>query len=411
MINSIKVAHISETQRIWFVRASSGTFARHFRAGKVIATDHLSEIFEENKLTVLPTPEQIRSAALGNDKFSEFRYNEKEKKDIKVLNHSGAILLSAINKFTSEINAGDLIITKTETGDYMFGVCSSGEAYFSNDPVKLKEGETADATSYDRIKMNYTLRKNVKWGPTVKGSEVPNSVKNSLARNTLTELSELKEVIYHLIYPFFTDGKTLYFSNKIRSTQDINSAVIGKLFQNISLVSPIIQAILDGKEFDPEKLIKQVERSIFSNEILSTSKADFASPGDTWSKIPLIGSADLSAKLVAGVIACLLITGIADLETELSTFGSTAQSTATQTNKPSDLPQIFKDKFQEPIPSSMIDAIKENVLKNKEEIAQLSDSAYVGAINNSLGLEIAQPNTTNLENFEYGMRVHKIGGN
>lgn len=410
MINSIKVAHISEAQRIWFVRASSGTYARHFKEGSVIATDHLSEIFDEAKLTYLPSYQQVRSAALNNDKFSEFRYNEKEKKDVRVLTQSGSILISAINKFTSEISAGDLILTKNDAGDYMFGICSSSEAHFSRDPIELKSAEAADATYRDRIKMNHTLRKSVQWGPTVKASEIPNSVKNSLARNTLTELSDLKEAIYHLIYPFFTDGKTLFFSNKIRSTDDINSAVIGKLFQNLSLVSPLMQAILDGEKLSPDKLINEVENSIFSNKILSTSKADFASPGDTWSKIPLVGSAELTANLVAGVIACLLITGIARLETDLSALGSKPPEAVATNGEQKDLPQMFNDKFEEPIKNSLIDEIKKNVLKNKAEIANLSNSAYVEEVQDSLKLEIAQPNTKNLENFEYGMRVYKIGG-
>ncbi|WP_143499419.1 hypothetical protein [Pseudomonas sp. Irchel 3H9] len=420
MLSAIKIALLDETQRIWFVRSSSGRYAPHFKSGKLIATDYLSEVFNESELDVMPTKESIKSALLTNDKFSEFRVNTKDKKETKSLNLSGAKLQAAITKFKEDIGIGDLIITKTASGGFMFGICNSDEAYFSKEPVTLASAEVEGASAQDKIKLKYTLRKNVTWGPTIRESEIPDALKNSLARNTLTEITQYKEMVYHLLYPFYTDGQNLYFSNKIRSTRDINSAVVGKLFQNISLVNPLVSALLNDIDIDPEQLLREVDFSIFSNVVLSTSKADFMSPGDTWSKIPLIGNFN-SKTLTTAVLSCLLVTGIVGIhEIESALANSSVQNQvdssgiSPSSTKPSEEIEntLFNDKFRDEQTSTPeLDKIRESLLRQKNAINQLSERTYAKAINDSLQLELLQPNTSNLENIEFGIKLQKLGSN
>lgn len=421
MLRNIKIALLDDTQRIWFVRSSSGTYAPHFKSGKLIATDYLSEIFDEANLKDLPSRDLIRSAIISKEKFSEFRFNKQENKEVKTLNGSGAKLQAAINKFKEEILLGDLVITKTSSGGFMFGICSADEAYVSSEPVKLPASELEGATYQDKIKLKYSLRKNVVWGPTIRESEIPDALKNSLARNTLTEVTHLKEMVYHLLYPFFTDGKNLYFSNKIRSSEAINSAVIGKLFQNISLVTPLASAILSNTDINPAELIREVETSIFSNIILSTSKADFMSPGDTWSTIPLLGS--ISPKQLAAVaLSCLLVTGIINVYEMEAAFATSAlqqiedndSSTPASAHKtPGTDSSLFNDKFKDgdTTTSPELEKIKESINRQREAINELSDKTYAKVINKSLQLELLQPNTASLENLEFGIKLQKLGSN
>lgn len=418
MLSTIKIALLDETQRIWFVRSDAGTYAPHFRSGELIATDYLSDIFDESKLTELPSHEEIRRKLLSNEKFSEFKYDKKEDREVKILNAAGAKRQAAINKFKTEISPGDLVVTKTSAGGFMFGICSFGEAYVSSVPVTLAAAEAEGATFQDKIKLKYSLRKSVVWGPTVREGEIPKILKNSLARNTLTEISHLKEIVYHLLYPFFTDGKNLYFSNRIRSTEEINSAVIGKLFQNISMVGPLVSAILSGNDINPSELIAEVERSIFSDAILSTSKADFMSPGNTWSKIPLLGSMTPQT-LATAVVACLLVTGmtsIHDMETALTEAAYASKASEANDESPpaksesKESDGLFNDKFKdgEDGASAEIERINESLRRQHKALTKLSDDTYAKAINDSLKLEVAQPQTAKLENFEYGIKLQNI---
>jgi hypothetical protein len=291
----------------------------------------------------------------------------------------------------------------------MIGVCSSNEPYFSSEPVKLAKSETAEED--DSLRLEFTFRKNVVWGPTIHKKDVPESLQNSLARNTITELTTHKQMIYHLLYPFFTDGESLYFSNKIRTVGDINSAVIGKLFQNISLAGPLVAAILAGLAVDADSIIKLAEQSIFSDVILSTSKADFASPGDTWSKISLADFTSaieaLPKQVIALALGCLLVTGAYSFET-----ASTVQETSVSTPSAQviqERPTPFNDKFKGAEPSQPISEIEEAIKRQRAGIEKLKEKTYVSAIRDSLQLEIASPKTVTLENFEYGIKVYKLG--
>lgn len=302
------------------------------------------------------------------------------------------------------------MITKTASDAFMIGVCSSGVPYFSLDPVKLPKSETADEE--DTLRLEFTFRKAVVWGPTIHKKDVPESLQNSLARNTITELTTHKQMIYHLLYPFFTDGESLYFSNKIRTAGDINSAVIGKLFQNISLVGPLVAAMLAGTIIDPDAIIKLADLSIFSDVILSTSKADFASPGDTWSKISLADFTNvieaLPKQVVALAVGCLLITGAYVLEAASTEQDVSASAQSSLVNTP-EKSTPFNDKFKTVEPSRPISEIEEAIERQRAEIEELKEKAYVSAIRDSLQLEIVSPSTLSLENFNYGIKVYKLG--
>ncbi|MNJ29674.1 hypothetical protein D3C77_242480 [compost metagenome] len=402
MIENLKVAHINPEQRVWFVRSDSGWYADHFKFGGLIATGHLSEIFPDD-IKELPTLEDVRNKILGDDEYSTFRQKNKDQKATKVFNQKGSKLFNAIDRFYNEISIGDLVITKNASSGFMIGVCSSSSPYFSMDPVDLPNSEIAGDNQ--SLRLEFTLRKSVIWGPTIPRHEVPESLQNSLARNTITELTVHKQMIYHLLYPFYTDGESLFFSNKIRTTSDINSAVIGKLFQNISLVTPLVAALLAGTAVEADTIIKLAEQSIFSDIILSTSKADFASPGDTWSKIPFSGTIEsLPKHVIAVALGCLLVTGAVIVES--SSVDQEARSGSQVTEEKS---TPFNDKFKDAIPSEPISEIEKSINRHQEAINDLQEKTYVSTIQDSLQLQIVAPNTSTLENFQYGMKVYKTG--
>lgn len=403
--NNIKIAYMHKTQKVWFIRASSGLYAKNFKHGEMIAIKHLEEALGKDLGNTLPTEEEIRSALLKNEKYYEFiEEGEREK---KVLNRAGHIILSQIKRFANEIEAGDIIVTKNESNGYNIGVCSNSDAYIDHEPVEVPRENNESPKG---PVLRYKLRKEVVWGPSINGQDLPHTVRRSTrGQQTVTNLSDHRVKIFHLIYPFFTDGEHLYFSNKIRKEGDINALVVGKLFENVSFVEGIVEALTTGREINLKEIEDQLNNRIFLDENFVSCQAEFMSPGDMWCKIPLSQARELIPQISAGVLICLLLTGQANAA-QLDGLDNISPRAVAQlhVNDNSPSTEIFKEKFKAAKPSTALKGLAEKLKAQEKSIRSIEKKRSTKAVQENLKLDMTSANTQKLEKFSYGINVIEL---
>jgi hypothetical protein len=407
--DSIKIAYLHKNQKVWFIRASSGRYAKNFKYGGMIAIKHLEEALGSKLGDSLPSEEEIRAALLQNPKYYEFIEDNKTKKDKKTLNRQGNILLGQIRRFANDIEAGDIIVTKNEDNGYDIGVCAESQAYIDHTPVELPKPND-DAPKGPVLR--YKLRKKVVWGPSIKGHNLPHSVRRATrGQQTITSLSEHKVKIFHLIYPFFTDGENLYFSNKIRKQGDINALVVGKLFENVSLAGKVIEALVSQGELDINGLIRQLNNGLFSDDEFVACQAEFMSPGDMWCKIPLSQAMELVPQLSAGVLACVLLTGQAEA-VQLADVGDVSSNATAviKVNEQSPTADIFSEKFRPATRAKAFGRLAEKLQDKSVELNKFEEKRATKEIRENLKLEMTSADTSKLEKFKYGINIIELRG-
>ncbi|GIZ13643.1 hypothetical protein [Pseudomonas sp. NCCP-436] len=402
---SLKVALVKPEQKVWFIRSSAGIHARHFRSASLIAIGHLEDAFEGTIGDKIPSEDEIKKALLSNDKYSHFKKN-KDGKETKYLNRKGSQLLGQTKRFVNDIKQGDLVVTKNEDGGYNIGICTDSQAYIEHTPIELVIPEDAKRTARDRIELKHKLRKKVTWGPSVSPNELPGAVRKATrGQHTITDLSPHKEKVFHLIYPFFTDGESLYFSSKIRRQGKIGALVVGNLFQNVSLAENLISQLLSNSIISEELLLQLTERNAFDQESAVTCQAAFMSPGDFWCKVPLLSESDFLGQVYAGVLAFLILTGQAETVQFDPMLIAPSEISATLKHKEDDPDSIFNDKLKEPEASPLLKQIAENAQRNKEVIEKIEKDRHTQEINDNLELGVTDANTSRLESFTFGINI------
>ncbi|HHM4449493.1 TPA: hypothetical protein ACRMJN_004958 [Pseudomonas aeruginosa] len=405
----IKVAYLNKDQKIWFIRASSGIYARNFRTGGVIAINHLEKILGNRLGSEVPSEGKLRSALLKNKDYYDFVVDNKTERETKKLNRRGLNLLAQIKRFAYDIQAGDIIVTKNETDGYNIGVCSESEAFVDHSPIELPRAN--DEIPKGPV-LRYKFRKRVIWGPMINGKNLPHTIRRATrGQQTVTNLSKHKVKIFHLIYPFFTDGDHLYFSNKILKEGDINSLAVGKLFENISLAEKLIKELVSDGEIDSRKLLLLLQKQMFSETDFVSCQAEFMSPGDMWCKIPLSQAYDLITQVGTGVIICLLLTGqLSAAELETISNAKNAATAVVKINEDSPSSSMFKDKFQPAKPSTALKGIARKLNDKSSELEKLESDRATREVKSNLQLEMTATRTEALEKFKYGINVIELRG-
>ncbi|MGN8346886.1 hypothetical protein ACLEJQ_25115 [Pseudomonas sp. SMV71] len=408
MLEKIKIAILRENQNIWFVRAEKGKYARHFRSGELIAINHLESAYDGEVPLSLPTDELLKARLLRNDKYSEFKKDE-QGRETRFLNRSGFNLLSQVRRFSNEIKQGDLLVTRNSDGGYSVGICSDGTPYIEHSPVKIPVINEDGSSGHDRIQLKFKLRKHVIWGPSIRQDELPGAVRKATrGQQTVTCLNNHREKIFHLIYPFFTDGESLYFSNKIRTTRKINALVVGKLFQNMALTQELMSTLLNNSTIDAENFTQLIERMAFESELGVTCQAEFMSPGDMWCKIPL-GIATTLPTILACVLACLIMTGQVSAQEIEHLQSMPPEQIINLKRETLDEGDIFTDKFKHAEASDLLKKIAQAAKNKSKEIQKLDNERSISEIKDNLKITVTQTNTNNLEDFNFGVNVLEIG--
>ncbi|WP_162633360.1 hypothetical protein [Pseudomonas sp. LG1E9] len=305
-LSQIKIARYEEGQKIWMVRADSGQYLENFMFGSVISIKHLDIFynFSDHDTKDIPSDEAIRKSIL-----SKANYRDQNSKTPK-LNGSGQRSYNQIMHFLHDIKRGDLIVS-LDDNVVVIGVCRSSKAFFSKRGLNKPDPEGGSTT-----KLPHTLRKKVDWGPRIPRSRAAGLLRAPFqAVHTISRLDKHWKEVFSLIYPFFTDGESLYFSQFIGTREEINGKVISKLFSNLSNVQPLLDEMLNGvitNAFVDALVNDELELAWESFDL--TTKAFFMSPGGISSKLPL--PAGIAKELAAKVLAVLVLINIGLISAE-----------------------------------------------------------------------------------------------
>lgn len=267
----MEVYNVPQKRRYWVVRAESGLYYDHFIKYGLIALGHIDElVFPECKEKPF---------------YPEFSYLESKLKRLhnsqKLKKGRTSAHINQLKAFLQEMNIGDLVVTIGESS-LSFGRIT-GHPRLDRTPLPILNEKGTER----RIDLNYNLRRNVSWGPRIHRNNLPFGLLQSLRANqTLFNIDNHLEAIYHTLYPAFTFDNKLYLSAKINTKDGISNYAITSLLSILNELEVIAKEIDNGissKNFDNffQKYVKE-------DKITITTKAQFHSPGDIWNTISSI---------------------------------------------------------------------------------------------------------------------------
>src|SRR3989339_1157745 len=127
-------------------------------------------------------------------------------------------------KFVQEIQIGDLALS-LNSSSLCIGKVQS-DAFIDKNAVELKEVGLENCE-----KMYYTLRRTVNWGPIFSRDSLPHAVVKSLrAQQTVFNIDDHWEPIYHLMFPMFLNEGKLHISLKLGTRNEISTYDISGVF-------------------------------------------------------------------------------------------------------------------------------------------------------------------------------------
>lgn len=291
-------------RRYWVVKADAGRYYSTFIENSVISIGHLNDFVNE------PTA------------LNPFNSTSRELKDRMTVKRKGKDYFNPnnygqVNSFVNEMNVGDWVITKTSEFICIGQIRSQARLETSVIKHIINKGEP-----YERqISMDFMLRRDVCWGPTVKMSHLPTDIFISLrSPMTLYNIDKHMESIYYTLYPFYKIDNSLRFSIRINKESEIHNLYLVKLFEYLNELEFLSHA--DIQEGDLEEIyIKFVESGLFN---LST-QASFHSPGDVWAKVFLENKQMFKAVLIYSMLfgnSVLGFDGVFDLESRQNIIGA-----------------------------------------------------------------------------------------
>jgi len=304
----MNIYQIPAEKRYWLVRAESGKYYDHFIEYGIVAVSHINWMNAANTLEgkyFCPNEGELASS------FKKHFENDDKKKA------SISAKYAQVKSFTYEMQVGDWVIT---VGDKLirYGRITS-KPFINKNKVEI----IYDAEAGRKVEMDCHLRRKVEWGPRIYKSKLPYGLVQSLRANqTVCNLDKNWQAIHHSIYPAFKLEDNLYLSAKITTEEQIKNHHITSLFRLLDEIEII------GKErlakIKDDHFNEIYDGYIERDELSSTTKAQFHSPGDIWNTITtLAGTIDVdawAAYTVAGYSMLfgnqkLGFDGILDLET------------------------------------------------------------------------------------------------
>lgn len=259
------IPHRPKDQRYWVVRASSGQYLNHFLDANAVAIGHLDELSVESKNLGQIDYKAVKAAlALKNPEKSKGTITSQ---------------VNQIKAFIDLISIGDLVITLDSNSLVVGRVIS--DAYVDDRPV------VRHTRSNKKHEMRHRVRRRISWGPILSRTRVPAAVEVSLfAHQTVFNIDDHWQTIYHLLYPYFTYKDKLYLSTNISQIKALDNYSVAELFRLLSGAEAIAR-LMEADE--TSALTYQEIYSYFAQKQLFTltSKAEFMSPGSIWSKVAL----------------------------------------------------------------------------------------------------------------------------
>lgn len=275
------IYNVPSDRRYWVVRADGGKYYQHFTHFDVIALGHLDEMQFENSDDGYFFPDNSKLI----DGFNKLPVTAETTRRQKSAHYSQA------KSFIYEMDVGDWVLT---IGPYLarFGRIIS-PPYINKEPLKVVIDPNNDRT----FDCDFQLRRNIAWGPSISRAKLPYGMLRSLKANqTLFNIDDHWEAIYHTLYPVFRAKNKLYLSARINSNANISNYNVTQVFGLLTEVEILGKELLNSN-FTPESFDDVLENYVKEDLITITTKAQFHSPGEIWNTITAVGSVASSALL------------------------------------------------------------------------------------------------------------------
>lgn len=268
----MRIYEVPNKRRYWVVRAEGGLYYDHFIKNGLMALGHLNdlEIAIEDREKFFPDEGWLKDIVA---KKSQIRNSSKRQESVS---------FNQIKSFIYDIQDGDWVIT-VGYNSLRVGIVN-GNAYIKNEKVVVYYDPEKDR----KVEMDSNLRRNVNWGPVISRSAMPFGLLSSLRANqTVFNVDKHWEAIHHSLYPVFTKGDGLYLSLKIRQEKEINNYSVVQILSFLNEIEVIAKEVKNN--LTSEKFDELFAQYVVKNLLTLTTKAQFNSPGDIWSKIDFSG--------------------------------------------------------------------------------------------------------------------------
>lgn len=303
---------VPEDRRYWVVRSEKGTFLQHFLTHRVAAIGHLDDLGFKSTNGKAFTANWATITERLIDRFERLEESRR----------SGFSIASQAKTFVEEIQVGDWVIAPS--GDIVAIGRVESHAYLDTNPLYAKNSNGFD------VEMPFGLRRNVAWGARIVRGELSSPLRRSMAANqTVFNVDEHWESIYHALFGSFLRGDTLYFTARLKSDSAINNIDVTSFLSVLTDIEVMARGFDAGLEVETfESFLKQYRES---GSLSLTTKAEFYSPGDIW--VQLVGSGLIAAKSYGWVPIAVLaynmlfgnkkkgMDGVLDLKTRQRLWG------------------------------------------------------------------------------------------
>lgn len=314
----------SVDERQWVVRASHGKYVDHFMRHGVVAIGHLDkgEFSSRNRPNETSIDELRRIVGMIDE-------NGTIPPKSSITNQTNQAI-----SFISEMKIGDLVLTLDDRHVAIGTV--AGDAYFSSEGLKILSSD-----GKRDLWMRYKTRRSVEWKFSFPRSDLPLNVEHSFrAHQAVFNADRHWEYLYHLIYPIFTDGENLYYSNMIRQAEDIDSFSVSRLLAFYSDLEILMRTLDFEKNTEFSELQRQF-REQFQHELIC--RAQFFSQGPAWFKQPIQWIKDYRKTMVLLIaFQCLFGGNLGFIES----------------------PGLITPKMREQVTAAIIDAINRNDMED-----------------------------------------------
>lgn len=326
---SFEIFSYPEGQRIWLIRASSGKHLGNFIKHGVVAISHIDKAIIKEGVSELPKASDIKSLIykhysedsnpapteeLLDDELDESGFIPVSEEENPEKNTSLESRIHQVFSFIEKIKKGDMILS-LDKESIAIGICKS-DAYLRSDQLRLTKTLAGGKQKVEIL--DYRLRRDVAWLDPIPRQLAGSTLRKPLlARKTISNLDDYWDKVYSLAFPVFTKGRSIYISNRIRSTNRVGTRSVSRLLDYVADTQLIADAIFKG-EFNEKFLENLAGSNGLSLSERSVSQAEFMSPGNIYHAIESLAGVD--PKDYAKAILISLLVGLGGCSGEESSM-------------------------------------------------------------------------------------------
>lgn len=263
----MRAYQIPSNRRYWVVRAEGGAYYQNFVQNSIVAIGHFDELEIQvgDTKNFLPDYEELRTTTITKAKLKELNRRQ------------AASQFSQIKHFIFDIGVGDWVIT-VSSASIRVGLVTS-TPYIENTPNITYH----DTYQNNSTTMNFKLRRNVDWGPSISRANIPYGLQATLKANqTVFNVDKHVEAIAHTLYPSFILNRALHLSIRIRTKDEIKNQSMVSLLNFLNEIEIFAK---ESEHLTVENFNDALLHYLRQHLLTLTTKAQYHSPGDIWAKI------------------------------------------------------------------------------------------------------------------------------